>query len=76
MTYGLVPRLVLLVLAARALRAATAALLLEDSQVTALLDRMASPEIETAAPEHDDAPPLESACGRPRHGRSRAARMR
>ena len=36
------------------LRAATKALLLEDPRVTALLDRMASPDIETAAAEHDD----------------------
>ena len=48
-TYGLLPRLLLLVLAAVRLRAATGALLLEDSRVTALLDRMASPAIETAA---------------------------
>jgi hypothetical protein len=54
-TYGLLPRLALLTLAACRLRAATTALLLDDPRVTALLDRMASPEIETAAAEHDDA---------------------
>ncbi len=58
-TYGLLPRLLLLALAAARLRAATGALLLEDSRVTALLDRMASPAIETAAEQHEEAPPLE-----------------
>jgi hypothetical protein len=58
-TYGLLPRLVLLALAAVRLRAATGALLLEDSRVTALLDRMASPAIETAAEQHEKPPPLE-----------------
>ena len=47
--YGLVPRLALLILAATRLRVATKQLLLDDPAVTALLDRMASPEIETAA---------------------------
>jgi hypothetical protein len=55
-TYGLLPRVVLLAVAAVRLRAATRALLLDDSQVTALLDRMAAPEIETAAAEHEAAP--------------------
>jgi hypothetical protein len=54
-TYGLLPRLLLLALAIARLRAATAALLLEDPRVTALLVRMASPAIETAALEHDEA---------------------
>jgi hypothetical protein len=58
-TYGLVPRLLLLLLAAARLRAATAALLLDDAGVTALLDRMAAPEIETAAPEHEAPPPAQ-----------------
>jgi hypothetical protein len=57
-TYGLVPRLALLLLAAARLRAATAALLLDDANVTALLDRMSAPAIETAAAEHEAAPPL------------------
>jgi hypothetical protein len=57
--YGLAPRLLLLALAAARLRAATKRLLLDDSGVTALLDRMASPQIETAAAENDTAPPLE-----------------
>ncbi|HEX6361367.1 MAG TPA: DUF2868 domain-containing protein [Albitalea sp.] len=56
-TYGLLPRLALLALASLRLRAATAALLLDDPRVTALLDRMAAPEIETAAGTHDVAPP-------------------
>jgi hypothetical protein len=55
-TYGLLPRLALLVLAAARLRAATGALLLDEPRVTALLDRMAAPEIETAAEAHDAAP--------------------
>ena len=64
-TYGLLPRLALLALTTARLRAATAALLLEDSQVTALIDRMAAPEIETAAPEHDDAPAVEVGAAAP-----------
>jgi hypothetical protein len=55
-TYGLLPRLALLALTVGRLRAATTALLLDDPRVTALLDRMAAPEIETAATEHDEAP--------------------
>ena len=55
-TYGLLPRLALLALAAARLRKATAALLLEDPGVTALLDRMGAPEIETTAADHDTAP--------------------
>jgi hypothetical protein len=74
-TYGLAPRLALLALAAARLRAATKRLLLDDAGVTALLDRMRSPEIETAATDvgtdargratqgaiagHDAAPPHE-----------------
>lgn len=67
-TYGLLPRLALLVLAAVRLRAATGALLLDDPHVTALLDRMAAPEIETAAEAHDAAPAgsATSAAGAPR----------
>ena len=75
-TYGLLPRLALLTLAAVRLRAATAALLLDDPRVTALLDRMAAPEIETAAAEHDEAPPpeigLPPARDRPITGNARA----
>jgi hypothetical protein len=75
-TYGLTPRLVLLAFTAARLRAATAALLLDDSQVTALVDRMAAPEIETAAAEHDAAPPAEvgsaPATPRPITGRAQA----
>src|SRR5262245_50067560 len=55
-TYGLAPRLLLLALATARLRAATSALLIDDARVTALLDRMATPEIETAAAEHEAAP--------------------
>ena len=58
-TYGLAPRVVLLALAVNRLRAATRRLLLDDPAVAALLDRMDSPEIETAAAEHDESPLLE-----------------
>ena len=51
-TYGLLPRLVLLGVAVVRLRAAEGALLLDDPRVTALVDRMASPAVETAAAEH------------------------
>jgi hypothetical protein len=53
-TYGFLPRLALLALATGRLRAATVGLLLDDPGVSALLDRMASPEIETAAAQHDE----------------------
>jgi hypothetical protein len=53
--YGLLPRLVLLVIAGARLRAAERALLLDDARVTALLDRMAAPAVETAAAEHGEA---------------------
>jgi hypothetical protein len=49
--YGLLPRLVLLVVAAQRLRASTCKLLLEDARVTALLDRMSSPSVELGARE-------------------------
>lgn len=76
LVYGLAPRLLLLGVAAMRLRAATKRLLLDDPGVTALLDRMASPAIETAAPEHEQAPPLElglpAAAKRPITGSARA----
>ncbi len=56
-TYGLLPRVVLWSLCVARLRSATRALLLEDPRVTALLDRMATPAIETAAREPEDARP-------------------
>lgn len=75
-TYGLLPRLALLLLAAARLRAATAALLVDDAGVTALLDRMSAPAIETAAAEHEAAPPLaigpSRAPAQPRKGSARA----
>ncbi len=49
MTYGLAPRLVLLIVASIRLRAATAHLLLDDPQVKALLDRMNSSEVALGA---------------------------
>jgi hypothetical protein len=55
LTYGLLPRLVVLAVASARLRAATTALLLEDSRVSALLMRMGSPQIELAATDHDEA---------------------
>jgi len=54
-TYGLLPRLALWALCVVRLRAATCALLLEDPRVVALLDRMATPAIETAAREPENA---------------------
>lgn len=56
-TYGFMPRLVLLVLSIARLRAATAALLLDDPRVSALLDRMSAPAIETVAADHETVPP-------------------
>lgn len=53
-TYGLLPRLLLLFFAGFRLRAATVALLVEDPRVTALLDRMSEPEVATASFEPDD----------------------
>jgi hypothetical protein len=53
-TYGLLPRLALWTLCVARLRAATRALLLDDPRVTALLDRMATPAIQTAAFEPED----------------------
>jgi hypothetical protein len=72
--YGLLPRLLLLALAAVRLRAATGALLLEDSRVTALLDRMASPAIETTATQHDLAPPELGLATAPRPAMTGSAR--
>ena len=74
-TYGLLPRLVLLVVAGTRLRAAECALLLDDTRVTALLDRMGSPAVETAALEHGEtatAPSSEAAPYREVTGRARA----
>jgi hypothetical protein len=53
--YALLPRLILLVAAGARLRAATRALLLADSRVTALLDRMSMPDVETTSTEPTDA---------------------
>ncbi len=49
--YGLVPRVALLALAIARLRAATVNLLLGDAQVSALLERMRAPAVETTAAE-------------------------
>jgi Protein of unknown function (DUF2868) len=45
--YGLIPRIVLLLVAAWRVRAAARTLLLEDPHVTALLDRLDAPDVET-----------------------------
>jgi hypothetical protein len=55
-TYGLLPRIALLVLASVRLRAATRSLLIDDSRVAALIDRLRSPVIETEADRHDELP--------------------
>lgn len=49
--YGLLPRLFMWILTGQRLRSATRALLLEDPRVVALLDRMGSPTLVTAAAE-------------------------
>ncbi len=54
LTYGLIPRLALWSLSVARLRTATHGLLLEDPRVTALLDRMATPAIETNAVEPEN----------------------
>lgn len=74
--YGLLPRVVLLGFSAWRLRVATRALLVDDPRVAALLDRMATPAIETAADEHESgdlgdarsAPPAPQALGGPARG--------
>ncbi len=74
-TYGLLPRLLLLGVALARLRAAEGALLLDDPRVTALVDRMASPAVETAAAEHAEraaAPSSDAAGYREATGRARA----
>jgi hypothetical protein len=74
-TYGLLPRLALLVLATARLRAAGRALLLDDPRVTALVDRMAAPAVETAAAEHAEiaaAPAPDAAAYREITGSARA----
>ncbi|MGD8810436.1 MAG: DUF2868 domain-containing protein [Gammaproteobacteria bacterium] len=53
--YGLLPRLVFVILTGSRLRAAMRALLLEDFRVTALLDRMSAPAVETRGASHDEA---------------------
>jgi len=74
-TYGLLPRLVLLGVALVRLRAAEGGLLLDDPRVTQLVDRMASPAVETAAAEHAEraaAPSSDAAGYREATGRARA----
>ena len=58
--YGLVPRVLMLVIALSRQRAATRALLLDDARVTALLDRMATPlvALKGDGTEHEPIPDL------------------
>lgn len=55
--YGLLPRVLFFVVTALRLNAATRALLLDDPQVTALLDRLSAPEVATSI-EHADRGPV------------------
>jgi len=57
--YGLLPRLVLCLVAVQRLHGATRNLLLADGRVTALLDRLRSPSLHlgATAPEHAREPP-------------------
>ena len=59
--YGLLPRIALWIFAGLRLREATRALLLEDARVTALIDRMASPALATAALVDEDPHRFEAA---------------
>ena len=54
-TYGLLPRLAFFAICIARLQTATRTLLTEDPRVTALLDRMTAPSIETAADRPEDA---------------------
>jgi ABC-type cobalt transport system substrate-binding protein len=75
LTYGLLPRLVLLAVSVVRLRAAERAVLLDDRGVTALVDRMASAAVETAAAEHAEslaAPSADAADYPQATGRARA----
>jgi hypothetical protein len=68
LTYALLPRCVLLIIASLRLHAATRHLLLDDPRVTALLDRMRSTEIQLGAAEAEHveaARPLHSAGAAP-----------
>lgn len=58
--YGLLPRLVLLVIALQRQHAATRALLLDDARVTALIDRMATPTVALEATGKEDAAPADT----------------
>jgi hypothetical protein len=54
-TYGLLPRMILLLFAAYRLRRAAGQLLLDGPQVRALLDRMRAPEIQLGAADREPA---------------------
>ena len=58
LVYGLLPRVLLFLVAAFRLRAATRRLLLDEPQVTALLDRMAAPEVVLDS-DAAEPPPIE-----------------
>jgi hypothetical protein len=63
-TYGLLPRLAFLIVAGWRLRQATRNLLLSDSRVVALLDRMGTPALETRALQPgEQTPPSAHAAG-------------
>jgi hypothetical protein len=60
-TYGLLPRILLLIVAALRLHSATQHLLLDDPRVRALLDRMGMAEIQLGSAESEDADRTSSA---------------
>jgi hypothetical protein len=68
--YGLLPRLVFWLTARTRLNAATQALLLDDPQVSALLDRLSAPEVDLRVEHAEDraAPPPAAADPRPALG--------
>ncbi|HEX7037955.1 MAG TPA: DUF2868 domain-containing protein [Pseudomonadales bacterium] len=61
LVYGALPRLVLLVVGLWRLRRATAALLLDDAEVTALLDRLDTPVVDPGAGGEEDVSPDDAA---------------
>ncbi len=66
-SYGLIPRMALLTLSAVRLRSATRSLLIEDPRVAALLDRMATPSLETVAEDPENPRISRESHDRPRH---------
>jgi len=74
--YGLLPRVLMLIVALSRQRAATRALLLDDARVTALLDRMATPIVALEGDGTEHVPVPEASQRAPSHhgaaGRARA----